>query len=220
MSESIGEWENRYSLSPDVIDREALDQWAGDRERFLTFSVDITHPTVHNALDQVRSVLANHDCATVAPPEYYHITVKQVGCIRDPPIRESDITPSTASNLQREAHETLSELEPFEVSFPRLNLFDRVIFCEVQAGEPLFDVHRRLCNLPDVPQGQYERENYVPHVTLSHFQSHDGIGNLIADLEPLRDIEIPSVTVESISLQELHPARLYPSRETIEEFEL
>jgi len=220
MSGSIGEWENRYSLSPDVIDRDGLQQWAGDRERYLTFSVDITHRAVHDALEQVRSVLATHDCVTVAPPEYYHITAKQIGCIRDPPKRESDITSSTANRLQRRARETLAEVEPFEVSFPQLDLFDRVIFCEVQAGDPMLDVHRRLCDLPAVPQWQHEREDYVPHMTISHFQSRDGFEELITDLEPLRDLDIPPVTIDSISLQEMHPAELYPSRETIVEFKL
>lgn len=220
MPESIGEWENRYSLSPNVFDPAKLQQWAGDRERYLTFSVDITHHPVHDALEEVRSVLATHDCVTVAPPEYYHITAKQIGCVRDPPGRESDITPSTANDLQRRARETLDEVEPFEVCFPQLNLFDSVVFCEVQADDPLFDVHRRLCNLPGVPQWEHEREDYVPHMTISHFQSRDGFEELIADLEPLRDIDIPSMTIESVSLQEMHPAELYPSRETIAEFQL
>jgi len=220
MSEPIGEWDDRDSLSPAPIDREELRQWAGDRDRYLTFSVDISHDSVHDALAPVRSVLADHDCVTVAPPEYYHITVKQVGCIRDPPERESDITPSTATDLQRRAREALADVEPFEVSFPRLNLFDVVVFCEVQAAEPLFEAHRRLCALPDVPPWQHEREDYVPHVTLSHFESRDGVEELIADLEPLREVDIPSVPIEAISLQEMHPARLYPSRETIAEFAL
>lgn len=220
MTESIENWENRYSFSPDVLDREALDQWAGDRERYITFSVDVTQPSVHNALEAVRTVLAKHNCTTVAPPEYYHITVKQVGCVREPPERDTDVTPSTMSKLRRAAREMLSEVEPFEVSLPRLNLFDRVIFCEVAECEPLIELHWRLCNLPDVPQWKYEREDYVPHVTLSHFQSYEGLEGLFADLEPLRDVEIPSVTVESVSLQEMCPAGLYPPRETVEEFEL
>lgn len=220
MTESIGKWENRYSFSPNVVNREALDQWAGDRERYLTFSVDVTHPPVHDALETVREVLAKHECTTVAPPEYYHITLKQVGCIRESPERESDITPSTMSKLQRAARDTLAEVEPFEISLPRLNLFDRVIFCEVADCDPLLELHRRLCDLPDVPQWEHEREDYVPHVTLSHFQSCEGLKGLFADLEPLRDIEVPSVMIESISLQEMHPARLYPSRETVAEFEL
>lgn len=220
MTESIGNWENRYSFSPDVLDREALDQWAGDRERYLTFSIDVTQPSVHDALEAVRTVLANHDCTTVAPPEYYHITVKQVGCIREPPERETDVTPSTMSKLRRAARETLSKVESFEVSLPRLNLFDRVIFCEVAECGPLNELHSRLCDLPDVPQWEYEREDYVPHVTLSHFQSCEGLEGLFADLEPLRDVEIPSVRVDSVLLQEMHPAELYPSRKTVEEFEL
>lgn len=219
VAESLGEWESRYSFSPDVLDRQALDQWAGDRDRYLSFSVDVTHPPVHDALEPIRTVLAKHDCTTVAPPEHYHITVKQVGCIREPPERESDITPSTASKLRRMAQETLSEVEPFEIDLPRLNLFDRVVFCEVAECDPLFEIHGRLCDLPDMPQWKYEREEYVPHMTLAHFRSREGIEELIADLEPYRDLEIPPIRIASVSLQEMHPAELYPARTTVAEFE-
>jgi hypothetical protein len=35
-------------------------------------------------------------------------------------------------------------------------------------------------------------------VTLSHFRSREGLKRLFAHLEPLRDVEIPPVTIESI----------------------
>lgn len=219
MTNSIGRWEDRYSFSPAVLDQEALDEWAGDRDRYLTYSVDVTHPPVHDALEPVRTVLANHDCTTVAPPDYYHITVKQVGCLSESPERESDITPSTARELRRMAQETVSEVEPFEATFPRLNLFDGVVFCEVADCDPLYEIHNRLCDLPDMPQWNYERADYAPHMTLAHFQSREGYEALVADLEPLREVEIPSITIEAISVQEMHPASLYPSRETITEIE-
>lgn len=151
MTESIGNWENRYQFSPNILDREALNQWAGDRERYLTLSVNVSKSSVHNALEPVRTVLADHDCSTVAPPDYYHITLKKVGCIRDPPERDSDITPSTLSELRRAARRTLSDVQPFEVSLPRLNLFDNVVFCEVAEQDRLQEIHQRLCDLPDVP---------------------------------------------------------------------
>lgn len=220
MADSVGRWADRYSLAPAITDREALAEWAGDRNRYLTFSVDVTQQPVHDALEPVRRVLATHDCTTVAPPDYYHITVKQVGCIRDPPERETDITLSTAHKLRQAAQKTLSEFESFEIEFPRLNLFEGVVFCEVANCDPLIEIHRRLCDLPDMPQWDYERADYIPHMTLSHFQSREGYEALVADLESLREVEIPSITVTTVSLQELHPARLYPSRETIAEIDL
>lgn len=57
-------------------------------------------------------------------------------------------------------------------------------------------------------------------MTLSHFQSSEGVEGLISDLEPLREVEVPAVRVESVSLEEFHPAELYPTRRTVEAFEL
>jgi 2'-5' RNA ligase len=220
MSDAVGIWEERHSFAPDVLDADAREAWAGDRERYFVFLVDVTDSAVHEALSDVRAVLAEADTTTAAPPEYYHVTLKQVGCLRDPPDRESDVTGETLESVRRRARDALADVDPFTVALPRLNLFERVVFCEVREAEPLVDVHHRLCDLPGIPQLDYEREAFTPHVSLGHFRTETGLESVFADLEPLRAVDAPALTVDAVELVEVPPAELYPSFETVERYEL
>lgn len=220
MTEEFGEWGRRYSFSPDAVDMNARQQWAGDREQFLVFLADITQQSVYRALEEVRAVLSRNKCVAVVPSEYYHITVKQVGCIREPPERSTDITHTTANKLQRQARNVFAEFEPFEVQLSQLNHFDRVIFSEVRDPGSLSHIHQQLSDLPEMPQWNYEREEYVPHMTLSHFRSKEGIDSLFEELDLIRDVDIPPVTIDSLELVEVPPAMLYPSFEEIQKFDL
>lgn len=220
MTDQVGYWHQRDSLSLDVPDHESLDEWAGDRERFLTFHVNVDDPTVHDALEDVRAVLDEHDCTTVAPPEYYHITVKQVGFPSDSPDRESDITSEMARDIRQRAREAIADVEPFEVELPRLNLFPRVVFCEVQEADPLRRLHAALCDLPGMPAWEYEREEYTPHITLGHFRSAEGFDELVTELEQVRERDRSPLRIDTLKLVDVPPAGLYPEFRTVEAFEL
>jgi hypothetical protein len=81
MTPPVGRWHERDTVTPELFDPDAREAWAGDRERFFVFLVDVTDDAVHDALEPVRETLAAHDCTTVAPPDYYHVPVKQAGCV-------------------------------------------------------------------------------------------------------------------------------------------
>jgi 2'-5' RNA ligase len=70
-----------------------------------------------------------------------------------------------------------------------------------------------------MPAFDYERDEYVPHVTLGHFQSSDGLDALFADLAPLRERAL-SLSVDAVELITVPPASLYPSFETVARIEL
>lgn len=215
-----GFWNQRHELEPVVTDAEAQESWADGRKRYLTFLVDICSHTVVEDLGNVASSLAEFESIRPVPPEYLHITVKQVGFTTEDAEEEDEVSPAKVEMIASQASEVFSKVEPFTTRFPRLNLYPSVVFCEAHAEGQLETLHRELMKLSGVPEHQHDGDSYEPHVTISQFKATSDYQDVLKWLQNNRDVSTGTVQVDTIDLVEVNPNHFFPEFRLVERYSL
>lgn len=209
-------WEKRHELSLHPITKSAV----RDREsgRHLVFLVDIDDDVVLSQFEPVSTALDKFDCLDSWPLEYLHVTVKVVGTLADNP--EEGLTAADEQRFVETAYSVFGEVEPFSVTFPRLNLFPSVVYAEVEDGGRFAAVNERICKIQEMPVYDRDRNRFIPHVALARFTQEEGYEDVVEYLERTRSLSINSIEISEIQLCALDPSEWYPSFETIETFDL
>jgi len=215
-----GFWNQRHEMEPVVTDTEGRKSWSDGRERYLTLLVDVCNHTTVEELDTVASSLAEFESIRPVPPEYLHITVKQVGFITENGRKGDEVSPPTVETIASRASEVFSEMEPFTARLPRLNLYPSAVFCEVHDEGQLETLHRQLLNLSEIPEHQHDGDSYDPHITLSQFQGAEDYEGVLEWLESNRDVSAGTLQVDTIDLVEVNPKHFFPEFRLVERYSL
>lgn len=193
--------------------------WADGRSQYLTFLVDIDTESVTDTLGGITDELAAFDCLRTAPLDYLHTTVKQVGFMVEDPTGRDELSRASVERIAESAETVFSDLEPFGVTLPRLNVFPNVVFCEVQDDGRLWRPNRDLQSIAGVPAYRYDGDDYRPHVTLAEFCAIDGHENLLDWLARDRDVD-ESFVVDAIELTAVDPSDCFPAFRTVRRYPL
>lgn len=173
---------------------------------FLTLFAEVTVncPELCESLDGCSSV-------ELAPPEYYHITIKQIGEY------EGDL-----DVLVNEIEGELSGVRSFDVNLNGVDVFPNCIYVPVEdENQKLLELHKRICSIDGFSVGSFEGESYKPHMTVGKFVEQPD-RNLFEVLTDFRDIEWGSLTIDKLHLvkdgtQSVGPFTTFQS---VEEFDL
>lgn len=214
-----GYWPGRHEMTV-----EPRCGWSATPDRVREHLVFTVEPRgeVRRALTAAAAPLRGSTVAAAAPPHYYHVTVSAVGAHVDPGTSRGphELEPADLDRLRRRAAGAVdrSGVDPFEARLPRINVFPRVVFCEVHADERLGRLSDTLCTLDRV-RCRDPGLDFVPHVTLGHFVDTD-VGGLLDALAADRTVRAPPLSVDAVELTGMCYDGDYPDRRTVARFPL
>jgi 2'-5' RNA ligase len=200
---------SEYSLpwkDEDVSISISTDPPSESMDPFLTLfaEVTVTCPELCKELDRYPSV-------SLAPTEYRHITIKQIGEYNE------DI-----DCISEDIKRSLSEVRPFDISLSGVDVFPNCVYIPVQEGkESLENLHNTICSIEELPINSFEAESYKPHMTVGKFveQPSEEVFQILNDF---RDTEWGTMKIDSLHLvkngtQQVGPFSTFQS---VEDFDI
>jgi 2'-5' RNA ligase len=161
-------------------------EWRRGRSEFLAFLIPIEDPA---ARDHIASTIARIEQVPGVQPyqeSYWHITVKGVGFRVSGPSKPDEISPAVAEAVAAGARRALADAEQFRVSLGPVNSLAGVVCLEVDAGGSVQELNRRILDsAPEVPRSPAD-DLFLPHISIAHFTSNDGLTRLKSTLQALR----------------------------------
>lgn len=186
-----------------------------DVDRHLVFLADVTDEALRSALRPTLAELAEFDCLAVVPERYLHVTVTIAGNVGP----EYRLSAADEERIAAAGHEAFADAEPFEASFPRLNLFPTVVFAAVDDGGAFAALNDRACEIEGVEVHDRD-EGFVPHATLAQFRNIADYDDLLAWLDANRALDVPAVRVEAVELVAVELDQRFPTFETVARYPL
>lgn len=194
--------------------------WAKGRNQYLTFLVRINDKNLIEKIIKIQDRLSTIPCVAPIPKDCFHVTVKQCGFLTESVRYEDDISVNDLQRIISQAKEVLQTFSKFHVFLSKLNIFSDVVFIEVHDGDRIGELNNRLQAIPEIGKMEFDYPNFLPHISIAQFQNRQQFTRLIGCLEKTRDVEIGTITINSIELIVAHLGKKYPKIETIQTFGL
>lgn len=208
-----GFWGERDELAPETTTDADVEE--RDVDRHLVFLAHVTDESVREALRPTLDALSEFDCLAVVPERYLHVTVTLAGNVGP----ERRLSAADEEQIATDARDAFADVDAFEVSFPRLNLFPTVVFADVADDGSFGDLNDRACDIDGIERHDRD-DGFVPHATLAQFQSDEDYDELVAWLEANRTLSVPSLRVDEIELVAVSLDERFPAFETVARYPL
>jgi 2''-5'' RNA ligase len=182
-------WARRRTLSPSPVQQAVAD---GDRR--LSVLADVSGSAVRTQSLSLLEQLDEFSCLRATPPDDLHLTAKLFNAGRSPTGRID--TDHVRELISRIAADTT----PFEVDFPRLNLFPDTVYAEADGDGALTRLNRLFCQADNTTDTDRDCEAFIPHLTLGYFTDDSDYHELIDYMELNRDPGLPTLTVDELAL--------------------
>jgi 2'-5' RNA ligase len=213
-------WERRHELTPQATTDTDIEERAENGGRHLVILADIADEDILSQFESELSGLDRFDCIAAVPLQYVHVTVKVMGNVVSEPRNEADLIAEDEGRIVAAAGSVFSDIEPFTVDFPQLNLFPTTVYAEVADDGRFSELNRRICDVPEIPVRNRDGQGFIPHATLGQFVSDREYKRLIEYIEANRHIDIGPIEVSEIELVALDLTTRFPAFETVETFDL
>ncbi len=187
-------WERRREITPSPERRFVAD---GDPQ--LALLVDVSDSPVVEAYERLRGDLEAFDCVRPTPSAQLHLTVKLFDRVTETAAARRD-TPIPTDDIHDAVRDLAAEHDPFEASFPRLNLFPDTVYAETETDGVLSALNEALCERTWAATSSRDAEQFVPHLTLGYLAGTAGYDRFVDFLEQRRDLSFPTATVDELSL--------------------
>lgn len=207
-----GFWNERREM--DLVTTTAEDVAERDVSRHLVLLARVDD-AVASGLQRTLEGLSAFDCLAVPPERYLHVTVTIVGNVGP----EHRLSRADESRIVEELHEAFDGAEPFDVSFPRFDLFPSVVFAAIEDGGGFAELNERACGVEGIEIHDRD-EGFTPHLTLAQFRSRDDYDELLEWLEEHRELEVPSMRVTDVDLVAVDLDQRFPEFDTVEQYSL
>lgn len=197
-------------------------EWRRGRSEYLAFLIQIEDESARRYIAETIGWLKDIPGVQPYQESYWHITVKGVGFRVDRPQKPDEISQTEASAIVAKANLALISETQFEVSLGPVNALTGVVCVEVQAEGHIQRINRALLGAATEMPSSPVDEHFLPHVSIAHFTSDEGIDQLKAALAELRESHAggPSFTVTRIDLILAELAESGPSFELLESYPL
>ncbi|ERH14031.1 MAG: hypothetical protein J07HB67_00285 [halophilic archaeon J07HB67] len=211
-------WRRRREITPTT---DAADP-AGYQ---LGLLADVTDPTVRRAYQSVHDGLDRFDCLDTAAAGGLHLTIKlfDITVTQSPDDGWSsadDEASPAVGRVDRVVSEVLSGHSPFEAVVTQFNLFPDVVYGEIADDGRLAALNRAVCSHPAISALSRDGEEFIPHLTLGHFQNDTDFEAFVEHLEANRELSLPPVTVDEVELVAYEVGGRPPSYDRIATYEL
>lgn len=203
-----GFWGERDDLTLETTTEADVEE--RDVDRHLVFLAHITDDDVRTALRPTLGSLSTFDCLAVVPERYLHVTVTLAGNVG----ADRRLSPADEERIAADARDVFADVDPFEVSLPRLDLFPTVVFAAVADGGAFADLNDRACRIDGV-ECHPRDDGFVPHATLAQFRGDSDDDDLVGWLEDDRTLSAPSLSVTELELVAVSLDERFPRFETV-----
>lgn len=178
------------------------------QKNYLSIVVPISqklHPRLSFIQGQLRSIDDKH---IYYPPHMWHITLKELGWW-DEAVSESDL-PWVYTQLEK----ICSQVKPFLVRLQGLSYFPNAVFCKVQGQAMLRALHLKMVRRLQHKVGvsEFERDKFIPHLTLVHLRFSNG-ELLLSKVPRLSRVYIGKMKVDTICVSRGRPHLLLNQKE-------
>lgn len=172
-----------------------------DGDHRLALLADVTDGALVDQYERLAARLEGFPCLRSTPADELHLTAKVFD--RRPRGTETESTEApSVDRVDRLVRDALDGISPFDVGFPRLNLFPDTVYAEVEDDGVLSAVNQALCDRVETLTVDRDAEQFLPHLTLGYFTSDEEYDRLVDFLENNRDPSLPSATVTEFHLVE------------------
>lgn len=210
--------------SPPVVTESWVDNdWAKGRTDYLAFLIMIEDSDVVQRVTETQESLRAFSCADCFPPEYLHVTVKEVGgFLVDEKAGNDEFTEDDLGKLIKVAGKALLSIKGFEIEFRNINHFRSNIVVEAREYGEVREMNRRLMELDGIKKMGHDYPKFLPHMSICQFRSTEGYGEFIDHLETKRESTIGRVQVKQVDLVKaiLPKTGRYPVLEPLTSFKL
>jgi 2'-5' RNA ligase len=207
-------WEDRYELdSVTGVTNEAADYR-------LALLFDITDSAFCSAGAELVETLSQFECFAPSPAKTFHLTIKIFDVSVSPSTTGADNVSPSIRRVDDAVSSISSAYHPFEIQFPKLNLFPDVVYAEVVDDGQLASLNRKLCNADAIASQARDNDNFIPHLTLGYFRNNTSYRSFIEFIENNREVQFPALTVETLSLVAYDINGHPPTYDRVEAYEL
>jgi 2'-5' RNA ligase len=171
-----------------------------DGGRRFVLLVDVTDAALCSRYERLRADLDGFDCLTPTPPERLHVTVKAFDFSFESAPTTAAADAAAVDRIDAAVAAAAADCEPFTVDFPRLNVFPDVVYAEIDGGDSLAGLNRRLCDAAGTRTLDRDAEQFIPHLTLGYYTGNEDCAELVSFLERNRELSLPPLRIDSIGL--------------------
>ena len=182
-------WARRRTLSPSPVQQAVAD---GDRR--LSVLVDVSESAVQTHSRSLLERLNDFSCLRATPPDDLHLTAKLFNAGR------GNAEQIDTDRVRQLISHVVTDTAPFEVEFPRLNLFPDAVYAEADGDGALTELNRSFCQVAETTDTDRDCEAFIPHLTLGYFTDDDDYHELLDYMESNRDPGLPTLTVDELAL--------------------
>lgn len=209
-------WEQRHAIVPSS-DHDA----STNVERRLVLLIDIETPELISQCKRLRHRLEGYDCFLPVAADDFHITIKQFASDTEVRTTPNPVPSSAIDRVDTAISDAILPAAPFDIELPRFNLFPDVVYIEVNDGQRLTELNRRLCQQDDITALARDGNNFIPHLTLGYLSGAEEYHALVRCLEHERELPSMTVSVEELSLVAYNTtAEWPPTYEVLETYPL
>jgi 2'-5' RNA ligase len=157
----------------------------------------------------------------VIPRDRLHITLKQAEfqLTTGYPIKNGKkyFSNQEIIKISLEAKKLIDKHSSFTITLSNVSIFSDVLFFEVKKNQALFNIHKDLCTIRNIPfENERDGKNYLPHVAFAELAS--GIEkDIIPVVESMRKQRSRKIRISQVDLVVLKQKKglHYPSFEKI-----
>lgn len=216
-------WQRFQNLNSLRLVEDTLEyEWKRGRTDYLAFLVPIEDEAAKRYVAQAIERIAAVPGVQPYEQSYWHITVKGVGFRVEAPGGPDEITPAQADEIAEVARAALESEPPFEATLGLVNALEGVVCLEVEAGGRVQRLNQQLLEAePEMPRSPVD-EHFLPHVSIAHFTSNEGLEKLKQTLSEMRETTPcgPTFTVSRVDLILARLSESGPAFEPIASYEL
>ena len=181
-------WERFQALESLRLAGETTDwEWSRGRAQMLVFLIRIEDRAVRDYASSILERLAGIPGIEPYPPEYWHVTVKPAGFQVIKRTRDDDVLREHVGRLGKEAKSVLSALPAYEAQIGLPNGFPEVVYLELLDNGATRDLNNAIADsVAGVIRYPIDGKDFLPHISIARFTSHEGLDQLKATLAELR----------------------------------
>ena len=216
-------WARRFDIQSEITRGGVNNDFAKGRRLHPAFLFRLEDESIVNKIVEVQTDLGGFDFFDPFPKEYLHITIKVLGFINEPKVYSNDLTRGEVDAIAEHASDAFSSFSRFDITLYGINLVPLVSFIQVKDDGIFGQLNNSVLKIPDVKKREHrDFPNFMPHMTISRFNSREDMSQLAGAIENnrYRDKIFGTTEVRTVELVIVHLDGDYPVFETVERYDL
>ncbi len=196
-------------------------EWTRGRAIYLAFLIKLEDAAAREYVSRAQQRIEGIAGVELYPDDYWHMTVKGVGFQVIKKTMPDDILRQDVPRIANAARKLFDRQPAFDAQVGPANGFPEVVFLEVRDGGRIRELNARICDaMPELPRGAFDGGQFLPHVSIARFTSHEGLPQLKQALASLREEPGPAIQVRRIEFVKVWLSEAMPEFDTLATYSL